>query len=183
MKDAFSLQKINITADDAAFILELLNEPDWIKYIGDRGIRTIIDAKKYIVEGPMTMYAEHGIGLCAVELKESSTPIGVCGLIQRDFLKDVDLGFGYLSKYWGKGYAYEAAKAVMSYGVDELGYHRIAGFTSLENEKSANLLQKLGMKDEGKIRYASTAEYVRLVARFGLFQAAGPAFASLFKNV
>jgi len=113
----------------------------------------------------MMMYAEHGIGLYAVELKDSSTPIGVCGLIQRDFLKDVDLGFGYLSKYWGSGFAYEAANAVMNYGVDELGYRRIAGFTSLDNEKSANLLLKLGMKDEGKIRYASTAEYVRLFVR------------------
>lgn len=154
-----------LTADDGEFILELLNEPDWIKYIGDRGVRTIDDAKKYITEGPMTMYAEHGIGLHAVELKESSKPIGVCGLIQRDFLKDVDLGFGYLSTYWGKGYAYEAAKAIMTYGVDELGYRRIAGFTSLDNEKSANLLQKLGMKDEGKIRYATTAEYVKLFAK------------------
>lgn len=153
-----------LTVDHAEFILELLNEPDWLKYIGDRGIRTIDDAKKYIIEGPMTMYAEHGIGLYAVELKESSTPIGVCGFIQRDFLKDVDLGFGYHSKYGGQGYAYEAAKAVMAYGVDELGYRRIAGFTSLDNEKSANLLQKLGMKDEGKIRYASTAEYVKLFA-------------------
>ncbi|WP_075618658.1 GNAT family N-acetyltransferase [Paenisporosarcina indica] len=153
-----------LTANDGPFILELLNEPDWLKYIGDRGIRTIDDAKKYIIDGPMAMYAEQGIGLYAVELKESSTPIGVCGLIQRDFLKDVDLGFGYLSKYWGKGYAYEAAKAVMTYGMDELGYRRIAGFTSLDNEKSANLLQKLGMRDEGKIRYASTAEYVKLFA-------------------
>jgi len=154
-----------LTPDDGEFILELLNEPDWIKYIGDRGIRTIEDAKKYIVEGPMTMYEEHGIGLYAVELKASATPIGVCGLIQRDFLKDVDLGFGFLAKYWGKGYAHEAAQATLTYGVEELGYRRIAGFTSLDNEKSANLLQKLGMKDEGKIRYAATAEYVRLFAR------------------
>lgn len=155
----------HLNPNDGEFILELLNEPDWIKYIGDRGIRTIDDSKKYIQDGPMEMYEEHGIGLCVVELKESTTPIGVCGLIQRDFLKDVDLGFGFLSKYWGKGYAYEAAQGTLTYGVEELGYHRIAGFTSLDNEKSANLLQKLGMKDEGKIKYASTAEYVRLFAK------------------
>ncbi|MFX3673095.1 MAG: GNAT family N-acetyltransferase [Paenisporosarcina sp.] len=155
----------HLNPDDGEFILELLNEPDWIKYIGDRGIRTIEDAKKYIHDGPMTMYEEHGIGLYAVELIGSATPIGVCGLIQRDFLKDVDLGFGFLSKYWGMGYAYEAAQATLKYGIEQLGYHRIAGFTSLDNEKSANLLQKLGMKDEGKIRYASTSEYVRLFAK------------------
>jgi RimJ/RimL family protein N-acetyltransferase len=155
----------HLNPDDGEFILELLNEPDWIKYIGDRGIRTIDDSKKYIQDGPMTMYEEHGIGLYAVELKGSTTAIGVCGLIQRDFLKDVDLGFGFLSKYWGKGYAYEAAQATLTYGVEELGYPRIAGFTSLDNEKSANLLQKLGMKDEGRIKYASTAEYVRLFAK------------------
>lgn len=154
-----------LIADDAEFILELLNEPDWLKYIGDRGVRTLEDAGKYIIDGPMAMYAEHGIGLYAVVLKESSTPIGLCGLIQRDFLKDVDLGFGYLSKYWGKGYAFEAAKATMTYGVNELGYLRIVGFTAIDNEKSANLLQKLGMKDKGNIRYASTAEFIRLFVK------------------
>jgi len=153
-----------LTPEDGEFILELLNEPDWIKYIGDRGIRTIESAKTYIEDGPMAMYKEHGIGLYAVELKSSATPIGVCGLIQRDFLKDVDLGFGFLAKYRGQGYAHEAAQATLSYGVEELEYRRIAGFTSLDNEKSANLLQKLGMKDEGKIRYASTADYVKLFA-------------------
>ena len=156
------LRKMN--HDDGEFILELLNEPDWIKYIGDRGIRTVDAAEKYIEEGPMAMYADHGIGLYIVELKESGNPIGICGLIQRDFLKDVDLGFGFLSKYWGKGYAYEAAQATLHYGVNELGYSRIAGFTALDNEKSANLLQKLGMKDEGEIRYSTSAEYVRLFA-------------------
>jgi len=150
--------------DDAEFIVELLNEPDWIKYIGDRGVRTVEGAQSYILNGPMAMYKEHRIGLYLVELKESETPIGVCGLIQRDFLKDVDLGFGFLSKYWGYGYAYEAANATLNYGIEERGYERIAGFTSLDNEKSANLLQKLGMKDEGNIRYSTTAEYVRLFA-------------------
>jgi RimJ/RimL family protein N-acetyltransferase len=154
----------HLNPDDAGFILELLNEPDWIKYIGDRGIRTMDAAQKYIEDGPMTMYKEHGIGLYAVEMKESANPIGVCGLIQRDFLKDVDLGFGYLSKYGGNGYAYEAAQATLKYGVEELGYRRIVGFTSLDNEKSANLLQKLGMKGEGNIRYSSSAEYVKLFA-------------------
>ncbi len=155
----------HLHVDDADFILELINEPDWIKYIGDRGVRTVDDAQSYILEGPMAMYKEHGIGLYLVEIKKCATPIGVCGLIQRDFLRDVDIGFGFLSKYWGLGYAYEAAQATLTYGTKELGYHRIAGFTSLNNEKSANLLRKLGMRDEGNIRYASTAEYVRLFAK------------------
>jgi RimJ/RimL family protein N-acetyltransferase len=151
--------------EDAEFMLKLLNEPDWIKYIGDRGIRTVDAAKQYIKDGPMTMYEEHGVGLYTVELKEDAVPIGICGLIHRDFLKDVDLGFAILSMYWGNGYAYEAAEATMTFGAEVLGYRRIVGFTSLDNEKSANLLQKLGMKDEGKIKYASTSEDVRLFAK------------------
>jgi len=155
----------NLHVGDAEFIVALLNEPDWIKYIGDRGVRTVEDAQNYILGGPMLMYQEHGIGLLVVELKENAKPIGLCGLIQRDFLKDVDLGFGFLSKYWGHGYAYEAAHATMAYGVEELGFRRIVGFTSLDNEKSARLLQNLGMKNEGNIRYSTSAEYVRLYAK------------------
>lgn len=153
-----------LTLKDAKFIVTLLNEPDWIKYIGDRGIRTVEAAKKYIKEGPMTMYNEHGIGLYLIELKENAQPIGLCGLLHRDFLKDVDLGFALLSRYWGKGYAFEAAKGTLSYGAETLGHRRIVGFTSLDNEKSANLLQKLGMKGEGTIKYTSTSEDVRLFA-------------------
>ncbi|HSO59046.1 MAG TPA: GNAT family N-acetyltransferase [Paenisporosarcina sp.] len=150
--------------EDAKFMLALLNEPDWINYIGDRGIRTIDEAKKYIEDGPMTMYKEEGFGLYLVELKESETPVGICGLIQRDFLKDVDLGFAILSPYWGRGFAFEAAQATLKYGNETLGYHRIAGFTSLDNEKSANLLLKLGMTEEGNIKFASTSEDIRLFA-------------------
>lgn len=153
-----------IHTDDAEFMLSLLNEPDWIKYIGDRGIHTVEAAKQYIQDGPRTMYEEHGIGLYLVELKESETPIGICGLIQRDFLKDVDLGFAIALKYWGKGYAFEVAQATLKYGNETLGYQRIAGFTSLVNEKSANLLLKLGMIEEGNTKFASTSEDVRLFA-------------------
>ncbi|PUB16711.1 GNAT family N-acetyltransferase [Paenisporosarcina sp. OV554] len=150
--------------EDAQFMLELLNEPDWIKYIGDRGIRTVEEARKYIVDGPMAMYEEEGFGLYLVELKESKIPIGICGLIQRDFLKDVDLGFAILSEFWGKGYAYEAARATLTFGHEVLGFNRIAGFTSLDNEKSINLLLKLGMAEEGNIKFGSTSEDVRLFA-------------------
>nr|WP_026022978.1 GNAT family N-acetyltransferase [Paenisporosarcina sp. TG20] len=151
-----------INTEDAKFMLDLFNEPDWIKYIGDRGIRTKDAMKTYIEDGPMTMYKEYGIGLYAVELKEKGIPIGICGLIHRDFLKDVDLGFAFLSKYWGKGYAYEATNAILKYGAEELGYRRVVAFTSLTNDKSANLLLKLGMKDEGLIKFVSTAEDMRL---------------------
>lgn len=154
----------HLTEEDAVFIVTLLNEPDWIKYIGDRGIRTVEAAKKYIEEGPISMYKEHGIGVYLIETKEEGTPIGLCGLLHRDFLKDVDLGFALLSQYWGNGYAFEAARATLTYGAEILGQRRIVGFTSLDNEKSANLLQKLGMKDEGTIKYASTSEDIRLFA-------------------
>ena len=154
----------HLNSEDAAFMLKLLNEPDWIKYIGDRGIQTIAEARKYIEDGPMTMYKDEGFGLYLVELKENETPIGICGLIQRDFLKDVDLGFAILSQYWGNGYAFEAAQTTLTYGHDILGFQRIAGFTSLDNEKSANLLLKLGMTEEGTIKFGSTSEDVRLFA-------------------
>ncbi|MDX1771102.1 MAG: GNAT family N-acetyltransferase, partial [Planococcaceae bacterium] len=129
-----------------------------------RGIRTVEDAKKYIKEGPMTMYKEHGIGLYLIELKENAQTIGLCGLLKRELLKYVDLGFALIYNYWGKGYAFEAAQGTLTYGAEMLGYSRIVGFTSLDNEKSANLLQKLGMKDEGTIKYTSTSEDVRLFA-------------------
>ena len=100
---------------DAPFIFELLNEPSWLQYIGDKGIRTLGDAERYIQDGPVTMYSQRGFGLYLVELTRSSEAVGMCGLIKRDTLEDVDLGFAFLSRFWGHGYAYESAAAVMSY--------------------------------------------------------------------
>jgi [ribosomal protein S5]-alanine N-acetyltransferase len=139
------------TPEDAAFILELLNEPSWIRYIGDKGVRTLEDAKNYLVNGPMKMYSQLGFGLFLVERKEGNTPIGMCGLIKRDTLDNVDIGFAFLSKYQTQGYGFESASAVLKYGHDQLDLQRILAITSLDNHASSALLEKIGMKYEGTI--------------------------------
>jgi RimJ/RimL family protein N-acetyltransferase len=149
---------------DAEFILELLNDPDWLRFIGDKGVRTIEDSRSYIRKGPMEMYDRLGLGLCLVEVKEGSLPAGICGLIKRDSLPDVDLGFAFLPAFRGKGFAYESASAAMAYGRDVLGLDRIVAITSRDNERSMRLLEKLGMRFERMLRLGNDPEEVRLFA-------------------
>jgi RimJ/RimL family protein N-acetyltransferase len=137
---------------DEAFLLELLNEPSFLANIGDRKVRTLEDASEYIRKGPAASYAAHGFGLFLVELREPSVSIGICGLLKRDFLEDVDIGFAFLERYWGHGYALEAARAVMESGWKTFGLRRIVAITALHNEASARLLGKLGMRFEELIR-------------------------------
>ena len=153
-----------LATDDAAFILGLLNEPSWLQFIGDRGVRTVDDARNYILNGPVEMYARLGFGLYMVELKEDSSPMGLCGLIKRDFLEDVDVGFAFLPRYWGQGYAYEAAAAVLAYGQEVVGLKRIVAITALDNHRSARLLEKLGLRFERLVGYPGEDQAVRLFA-------------------
>ncbi|MGC4377664.1 GNAT family N-acetyltransferase [Fictibacillus sp. Mic-4] len=152
------------TTDDAEFILELVNDPSWLRYIGDRGLRTVEDACAYIVNGPVRMYEQFGFCLYLVERKEDQLPIGICGLVKRDSLEDVDIGFAFLPKYWGKGYAYEAASAVIAYGKDTLGLNRIVAITTQDNHASARLLEKIGLKFERFIQLPNDPEELRLFA-------------------
>lgn len=110
------------------------------------------------------MYARLGFGLYVAELKEGSFPIGICGLVKRDFLDDVDVGFAFLPKYWGQGYAYEAASAVLAYGQEVLGLKRIVAITTSDNHSSARLLEKLGLRFEGMVKYSDDGQEVRLFA-------------------
>jgi RimJ/RimL family protein N-acetyltransferase len=142
----------HMTEGDAAFILELLNEPSFLKYIGDRGVHTRDDARAYIVKGALAMYERHGFGLYTVELKHDATPIGICGLLKRDSLEDVDIGFAFLARFWSEGYAFEAAAATMIHGREALRIGTIVAITSPENEASIKLLKKLGFKFDGLIR-------------------------------
>lgn len=151
-----------LTTEDAGFIRELLNDPDWLRYIGDRGVRTLEDARDYLLQGPIAMYAQVGFGLYRVELRESRVAIGICGLIKRDALKDVDLGFAFLPQYRGQGYAYEAAAATLEYGKRKLGLSRIVAIVSPENHLSIQLLRKLGLRFERKIRLQSGSDEVHL---------------------
>jgi RimJ/RimL family protein N-acetyltransferase len=146
---------------DAEFILRLVNEPSWLRYIGNRGVRNLEDARAYILKGPVEMYSRLGFGLYLVELKAEGVPVGICGLIKRDSLEDVDIGFAFLPEYWGRGYAFEAASAVMEYGRDALGLKRIVAITSADNESSARLLEKLGFQFDGMFKLSADSEEVR----------------------
>jgi RimJ/RimL family protein N-acetyltransferase len=153
-----------LSTDDAEFILRLLNDPSWLRFIGDRGVRSIQDARDYILKGPVDMYARLGFGLYLVELKEGGIPVGVCGLIKRDFLDDVDVGFGFLANYCAKGYAYESACAVIAYGVGTLGLKQVVAITTTDNHRSARLLEKLGLRFERVISIPDKGQEVSLFA-------------------
>jgi RimJ/RimL family protein N-acetyltransferase len=149
---------------DAPFILELLNEPSWLQYIGDKGIKTLGDAERYIQDVLVAMYARLGFGLYLVESTGSSESLGMCGLIKRDSLQDVDLGCAFLSRVWRQGYAYESALAVMSHAKLRLGLDRIVAITLPTNQAAGQLLQKLGFTLERTIAATSGGEDLLLYA-------------------
>jgi RimJ/RimL family protein N-acetyltransferase len=144
------LRRLSIA--DAEFIFRLVNEPSWLRFIGDRGVRTLDDACGYILKGPVDMYDRFGFGLYQVELKGEGVPIGICGLVKRDFLDDFDIGFALFPAFWGQGYAYEAASAVMAYVKDALGLKRVVAIVLQDNRSSIKLLEKIGLKFERMIR-------------------------------
>ena len=143
-----------LTAEDADFILELVNDPSFIQNIGDRNVRTLDDAKRYITNGPVASYAKNGFGLYLVELKDTGQPIGMCGLIRRSMLNDVDIGYAYLPRYWSKGYAIEAALAMKQYARDVIGLKRMVAVVDPQNTGSIRLLEKLGMTFERIVKLA-----------------------------
>lgn len=150
------------TVDDAAFIHELLNEPAWKRYIGDRGINSIESARHYLETVPIASYELHGFGLYAMQQKLDMKLVGMCGLIKRGGLDDVDIGFAVLSRFEGQGLAAEAAAATIAYSRDTLGLKRVAAITSIDNERSARLLERLGMHFERMVRLSEDAEQLRL---------------------
>ena len=150
------------TVEDAEFILALLNEPSFLRYIGDKKVRELEDAGQYILNGPVASYERNGFGLYLVELRESHTPMGMCGLIQREELPDPDIGFAFRPEFWNKGFAFEAATAVLQDARERLRLERILAITSLDNEASIGLLQRLGFTFEREIRLAADREPVKL---------------------
>ena len=147
---------------DAEFILDLLNQPSFLRFIGDRGVRTLEQARQFILEGPLASYERFGFGLYLVELGGAGTPLGMCGLLKREGLEDVDIGFAFLPQFWGRGYAFEAAAAVMEYGRHSLGLERIVAIASPDNERSFHLLRKLGLRYERLIRLAADQPEIKL---------------------
>ena len=137
------------TAEDTAFIIELLNSEGWLKYIGDRNVRTEEAALNYLQNGAIKSYAENGFGFWKVILKGKLIPAGMCGFEKREQLKNVDIGFAFLPQYEGSGYAYEAAKPTYEYGF-KIGFKTISAITTSDNLKSIALIEKLGMRFEKK---------------------------------
>jgi RimJ/RimL family protein N-acetyltransferase len=149
-------------AHDAEFVLRLVNEPSFLRYIGDRGVRTPDDARKYIADGPVAGYARDGHGLMRVERKSDGASLGMCGLLKRDALPEPDIGFSFFPEYWSQGYALEAASAVMRHARDTLAIGRILAITTRDNASSMRLLDKLGFRFERMI--ALGTEELRLFA-------------------
>jgi RimJ/RimL family protein N-acetyltransferase len=154
----------HLSVQDAPFILALVNEPSWLRHIGDKGVRTIGDAERYILNGPVKMYRDKGFGLYLVTLKQPHQAIGICGLIKRDALENVDLGFAFASEFWGNGYAYESAVATLAHAKNDFDLRRIVAIVSSDNSASIRLLAKLGFEPERKIRLAPGSEELELYA-------------------
>ncbi len=151
-----------LSTEDAGFILELLNEPSFIRNIGDRGVRTIEDANSYILNGPVASYAKNGFGLYLVKLKETNESIGMCGLIKRDTLEDVDIGYAFLPRFWSKGYAVELAQAVKEYAKNTIGLNRIVAIVDPENAGSIRVLEKIGLQFEKMVRLSEDDIHLKL---------------------
>lgn len=151
-----------LTEDDAAFILKLVNERGFLQNIGDKGVRTLDDARGYIRSGAIASYERHQFGLSAVELKGSGDPIGMCGLLQRESLDAPDLGYAYLEQYWSNGYAYEAASLILTDAQARLGIRRILAIISIDNVASERVLQKLGFSFARVVTLPGSAEPTKL---------------------
>ncbi len=167
--DRLELRELNF--DDAEFIVALLNEDGFIRYIGDKGVRDIAAARDYLAQGPMESYTRNAFGLYAVCLRQGlghqmkdGAPIGICGLVKREGLSEPDLGFAFLSRFWSKGYALESAAAVLSHAREVLGLHRIVAITAPNNTQSIALLHKTGFKFERKVRLVDHSPELNLFA-------------------
>jgi len=166
---------VRLSKDDARFLLELLNEPSFLRFIGDKGVRTEADARLYVETGPLASYERFGFGLWRVELKESGEPIGMCGLLKREALPDVDVGFAFLPRFWSKGYAFESASAVLAHARDALGLKRLLAITAPDNAPSIRLLEKLGFRFERMAQVPEDGPEVKLFGLTGPAEPMGPA--------
>ena len=165
MKEILETERLllrEFTKKDAAFIVTLLNTPTFLKFIGDKKIRTIDEAENYLATGPIKSYEGNGFGLWLFYLKDNKAPIGMCGFIKRDTLEDIDIGYAMLPEYENNGYAFEICNAVMNYGKTKLGINRIIAITTKENVRSSSLLNKIGLYFEKNIRLGEDKEELML---------------------
>ncbi len=138
------LRELSLKGGDPEFILELVNTKGWLKYIGDKKVKTTEDAAKYISDGPMASYVKHGFGLWLVVRKETNAAIGICGILKRETLVHPDLGFAFLPRYEGCGFAFEAATGTLTYARGELKLTTLEAITVQSNVRSIALLERLG---------------------------------------
>lgn len=136
---------------DTEFVVRLLNEKSFIRFIGDKNVRTNADAMNYLITGPISSYQANGFGLNLVLLKETGVPIGMCGLLKRDELNCPDLGFAFFPEFWGKGYANEAADSVLKKEIATHRLNRVLAVTFDDNLSSNGLLKKIGFSFNGTI--------------------------------
>jgi RimJ/RimL family protein N-acetyltransferase len=151
-----------IVETDDAFVLDLLNQPSFIKYIGNRNVHDLEQSRDFIETRYRKSYADNGFGLYAVELKETNETIGMCGFVKRDGLPDADIGFAFLPQFEKKGYALESAEAAMRYGREVLKLGRVLAITSQNNESSMKLLNKLGFKFDKLINLPNDSEEINM---------------------
>ena len=151
--------------EDATFIVRLLNEPSFLENIGDRGVRSIEDAHRYLREGPMAMYEKYCFGLWHVARNSDGAAVGMCGLLKRDNLPDVDIGYAFLPEFWGLSYAIEATEATMRHAAGKFGLERVVAVVSPGNSASIRVLEKLGMRHERMFAMRPDEPEVRLYGR------------------
>jgi RimJ/RimL family protein N-acetyltransferase len=155
------LELRELVLEDDEFILRLLNEDGFLRFIGDKGVRTLADARDYLSKGPIDSYRRYGFGLYLTSLR-GGRPIGICGLVKRDSLPDVDVGFAFLEQYWSKGYAAESAAAVLAWGTEHLRLSRIIAITAPDNAGSIAVLQKIGLRFERMVKLTGDPQELRL---------------------
>lgn len=153
-----------LTLDDAPLMLAIWNDPDFVRYVGDRGIRTLADTRTTLQQGVLRLYSDHGYGPYAMVLRGTGKSIGICGLFKRDSLDDPDIGFAILPDYRGLGYVFEAAQSVVAYARDQLSVPRVAAIVAPENAASVSLIRKLGLEFERMHRLPGDADDVALYA-------------------
>ena len=151
-----------MSADDAPFMLRLLNDPSFIQHIGDRGVRDVDAARTYLANGVIASHEKHGYGLDLVVLKATGEPVGICGLVRRDYLDDPDIGFAFLPEHAGLGYAFESAAAVLANARSALGLPRVLAIVSPDNARSIRLLEKIGLRYQRMITPPGEIEAIRL---------------------
>ena len=161
--ERLSLRRFRL--EDAPSIVELLNQPSFIENIGDRGVRNLDDAHRYLREGPMAMYGRYGFGLWRASRRSDDAFVGMCGLLKRDILPDVDVGYAFLPEHWGQGYAFEAVNATIELGARKFGLERIIGVVSDHNAASIRVLEKAGLRFERMVAMRAGEPEVRLYSR------------------